>query len=106
MFNVVAFDEDSGEVKLAHRSQHLIPVWRQYIVEGSDSAVRSETGVRVFVIIEHLILVGDRTVALFGNQIFDAAVTARRDAPFKLKIEIVEMLYGNNVDAAGSAVLS
>jgi len=51
-------------------------------------------------VVDHLVLVRDRAAAIFGHQVLDAAVAARRDLPLELEIEIVEGVDRDDVAAA------
>ena len=51
-------------------------------------------------VVDHLVLVRDRTFAIFGHEVLHAAVAARRNLPLELQIEVVEGVDGDDVAAA------
>src|SRR3989442_8692312 len=61
--------------------------------------------VLIRLVVDHLILMAGRGRAVFSDQILDAIVAARADAPFPAQLEIVEGPLGNDVAAVFSADL-
>ena len=62
--------------------------------------MRSDLRIGMALVVDHLIFVGDRAVAILGHEVFHAAVGAEGDLPFELQIEIVEGVDGDDVAAA------
>src|SRR5258707_14341442 len=99
VLDVVAAYEDPRLVPFAHRPQRLVRGRRQDVVEGAGLAMGAHLGVRMTRVVEHLVLVRDRPFAVLGDEILEAAVAARGDAPVEAQVEVGEALCGHDVSA-------
>src|SRR6266540_4825520 len=62
--------------------------------------MRANLRVGMPLIVDHLVFVGDWTIAVFDDEILDAAVGAGRDRPLKRQLEVVECVDGDDVASA------
>ena len=75
-------------------------VGRQHVVKRRGLPMRADLRIRMPFIVQHLVLVTDRRVAILEHEVLEAAVASWRDLPFPRQFEDVVRLSGDHVERA------
>src|SRR5689334_6025580 len=96
VLDVVAADDDAAGVPLARGLQGAVGGGHD-VVERRRLPVRPDLGVGVPLVVDQLVLVADRAVAVLEHEVLQAAVAALRDAPVPRQLELPVRLGGDDV---------